>query len=92
MPVIELSGNVTDPVTGTVNAPIGTVIVLRAVPPDTLLFFQTATEPPTVDWIVPDVSLNIVFASAPSNHNVQPAIEVGSKFQIFFLKTYCAIS
>jgi hypothetical protein len=50
---------------------------------DMLLSFQTRTFPPLVAGVVPAVSLKTVLASAPSNHNVHPAIEVGSKSHIF---------
>jgi hypothetical protein len=49
-----------------------------------LLSFQTTTFPPAVVLTLAPESLNMVLESAPSNHNVHPAIEVGSKFHIFF--------
>jgi hypothetical protein len=51
---------------------------------ETLLSFQTTTFPPAVVLILAPELLNIVFASAPSNHNVHPPIVVGSKSHIFF--------
>jgi hypothetical protein len=83
IPVVELTVNVTAPPVA-VNATAGTVIALKTIPADTLLSFQTATEPPTVAAVVPAASLNIVLESAPSNHNVHPPIVVGSKSHIFF--------
>ena len=48
-----------------------------------LLSFHLTTLPPVVEGVVPAISLNIVFLSAPSSHNVHPPIEVGSKPHMF---------
>jgi hypothetical protein len=64
--------------------------------PEMLLSLQTTTSPPAVVLTVAPELLNMVVASAPSNHNVHPAIEVGSKFHMFLEASatapYCAIT
>jgi hypothetical protein len=68
----------------------------RALFPEMLLSLQTTTFPPAVVLTVAPELLNMVLESAPSNHNVHPAIEVGSKFHMFLEASatapYCAIT
>jgi hypothetical protein len=70
-----------------VVAPVFAIVFVTAdwaLLPETLLSFQTTTFPPEVVLTVAPELLNIVFASAPSNHKQHPPIVVGSKSHIFF--------
>lgn len=64
--------------------------------PEMLLSLQTSTFPPAVVLTVAPTLLNIVVASAPSNHSVHPAIDVGSKSHMLLdasaTAPYCAIT